>query len=211
MSNPYATPEPANYVSPDAVRAKDASMVNQVHVVGILQIVLGALELFMGAGLFIAAFFVTAAFADISAEVDTGELPPESVMMGMQAYYGIAGGLTSLMAVLRIIGGVGSFWFRGRIWMLVSLIGGLASILTCYCGPFSLGLAIYGLIVMFNPGVKQAYRMAAEGIPASEIRHRFMSAAYGQNPAPPMENPGPATNSPDSAAPNDGGSQEPDS
>lgn len=179
--NPYATPSPASeYSSPDGILAQEASKVNQVMVVGILQIVLGVMELGMGAVLLFSAFFMTYVFSEMSNQPGA-EPPPQMFIYGMQAYY-IAGGiLVSVFSLMRIGSGIGSFWFRGRTWMIISLIGGMASVLTCYCSIFSVGLGIYGLVVMFSSGVKKAYRLAAEGMPAAEIKQRFMAAGYGRS------------------------------
>jgi uncharacterized metal-binding protein len=92
---------------------------------------------------------------------------------------GIAGGLVLCFSILRIVTGIYSFGFKHRNLMLVSLIGGLITVFTCYCSLFSLGVGIYGLIVMLDPAVKQAYRLAAEGVPAEEIKARFARARYG--------------------------------
>jgi hypothetical protein len=50
--------------------------------------------------------------------------------------------------------------------------------LTCYCLPTSLGLMIYGLIVMFQPDVAQAFALADDGMPAEEIRARLSAQAW---------------------------------
>ncbi len=55
----------------------------------------------------------------------------------------------------------------------------MITMLTCYCAPFSVAIGIYGLIVMLDPAVKQAYSLREQGVPAEEIRARFARARYG--------------------------------
>jgi len=177
--NPYAAPDPSvNYARSDAVLAGEYGMVNQVTIVGILQIVLGAMELMMGALFVGMTFFFSFMFDEMQAQASSPP-PPDVMFLGIQVYYGIAGGLVLIFSIIRIAAGIRSFWFKSRTLMLVSLIGGMVSTLTCYCAPFSVGLGIYGLVVILNSGVSKAYRMAAEGVPPEEIKKRFAASAFG--------------------------------
>lgn len=105
--------------------------------------------------------------------------PPPAVMFGMGIGFGVLGALVFVFSILRIVSGIRSFWFVGRTMMMISLIGGMVTALTCYCAPFSLGVGIYGLIVMLNPAVVQAFKMASEGVSAEQIRAHFARARYG--------------------------------
>ncbi|MEZ6135343.1 MAG: hypothetical protein R3C53_10580 [Pirellulaceae bacterium] len=172
--NPYAA-TPASVDASDPAFAHypqigEAAMVNQVMVVGILQIVLGCMELMMAGTLFFGSFVIQ--YGAFSQGPAPG--PPPEALYVMLAYYWIVGGLVLVFSIMRIASGIGCFRFRGRTWMIVSLIGGTVSVLTCYCLPFTIGVCIYGCIVMFNSGVAKAFRMGREGVPAAEIKNRFM-------------------------------------
>jgi hypothetical protein len=171
--NPYAVAPPTlENNDREPVLAADGSMVNQVMVIGSLQIVLGALELLMGAGLLIFAFFMSDVFAAGGA-ADDANMPSDNFVFWMQAMYGGIGGVLAFFAAMRIVSGIAAFWFRWRGLMITSLICGLCSALTFYCAPMSIGLAIYGLVVMLNSGVAKAYRLGRQGMPAAEIRRQF--------------------------------------
>ena len=174
--NPYAASIPQNSFDPNSP-FQGGGLVNQILVVGILQIVLGVMELMM-AGLLI---FYAVLFGFVMPNMDNGnreEIPPEA-MFWIAIGCGAAGAIVLVFAVLRIVSGTYSFWFKQRTMMMVSLIGGMVTVFTCYCALFSVGVGIYGLIVMWDPGVRQAYRMAAEGVSAEEIKARFARARYG--------------------------------
>lgn len=174
--NPYAATTPQTTFDPNALPGS-SGMVNQVMVVGILQIVFGAMELLMG-GLLL---FYAGIFAFVMPNIDNAgsEAPPPEVMFWGSIGLAIAGGLVFCVSILRIVTGIYSFWFKQRTLMLVSLISGFITIFTCYCSLFSLGVGIYGLIVMLDPAVKQAYRLSAEGVPAEEVKARFARARFG--------------------------------
>lgn len=174
--NPYAAPSTQTPFDPNAL-PYSTGMVNQVMVVGILQIVFGAMELLMS-GLLL---FYAVLFAFVLPNMDNAgnEAPPPEVMFWGSIGLGLAGGVVLVFSILRIVSGIYSFWFKRRTLMFVSLIGGMVTVLTCYCSLFSLGVGIYGLIVMLDPAVKHAYRMAEEGVPAEEIKARFARARYG--------------------------------
>ncbi len=174
--NPYAAITPQTSYDANTIPAS-GGLVNQVMVVGVLQIVLGALELMMGGLLlFYAVMF---AFVMPNIEDRTEDLPPPEAMFWISIGLAVAGLIISGFAILRIFTGINGFWFKRRTMMLVSLLGGMVTILTCYCSLFSLGVGIYGMVVMLDPAVRLAYQLSAEGVPAEEIRARFARARYG--------------------------------
>ena len=174
--NPYAATTPQAPFDPNGLPSS-SGMVNQVMVVGILQIVFGAMELLMG-GLLL---FYAVLFAFVMPNIDNqpGNAPPPEVMFWGSIGLAVAGGVVLCFSILRIVTGIYSFWFKRRTMMLFSLIGGMVTVFTCYCSLFSLGVGIYGLIVMLDPAVKQAYRLSAEGVSAEEIKARFARARFG--------------------------------
>ena len=162
--NPYAATVPQISHDPTALPI-GSGLVNQVMVVGILQIVIGVMELLMGGLLlFYAVFF---SFIMPNMENQGGNVPPPEAMLWLSIGCGVGGVIVLAVSILRIVAGIYSFWFKQRTLMLASLIGGMVTILTCYCSLFSLGIGIYGLIVMIDPAVRLAYRLSADGVPAA--------------------------------------------
>ncbi|MDZ4848570.1 MAG: hypothetical protein SGI77_04700 [Pirellulaceae bacterium] len=178
-NNPYANPFAAKDVVADYVPGplpQQNGMISHVMVIGILQIVLGCLELFMGAVLIFYAVFFTAILPNMK---NQSPPPPPEMMFWMSIGFGVGGVIVAIFSLLRILSGITSFRFRGRTLMITSLIGGMITSLTCYCAPFSIGLGVYGLIVMMHPGVIKAYEMGTSGMAASEIKTRFARAQFG--------------------------------
>ena len=174
--NPYAATVPQIPFDPNALPGS-SGLVNQVMVVGILQIVFGAMELLMGGFLlFYAVFF---AFIMPNMPNAATNSPPPEAMFWISIGFAVGGIIVFGFSILRIVSGIYSFWFKQRRLMMISLIGGMVTVFTCYCSLFSLGVGIYGLIVMLDPAVRQAYRLSAEGVPAEEIKARFARARFG--------------------------------
>ncbi len=174
--NPYAAMPSSSMAESPAALVADAGMVGHMQVISILQIVFGVMELFMGGILLFYGVF----FSVMAPSMNNGPSPPPpELMLAMGIGSGILGGLVFLFSILRIVAGIRSFWFAGRTMMMISLIGGMITAFTCYCAPFSIGLGIYGLVVMLNPAVKQAFKMASEGMPPEQIRAHFARARYG--------------------------------
>jgi len=174
--NPYAASMAPPATDPNSIPV-GGGLVNQVMVVGILQIVLGALEFMMACLLIFYAVFFAFVMPNME-NANNQEMPPEA-MFWISIGCAIGGAVVLVFSVLRITSGVYSFWFKQRTMMMVSLIGGMVTVFTCYCSLFSIGVGIYGLIVMLDPAVKQAYLMAAGGVNAEEIKARFARARYG--------------------------------
>jgi len=86
---------------------------------------------------------------------------------------GTAGVLSIVAGVLNIVGGIRALKYRGRGLVLTALFFNVLPIFTIYCAPTSLGLLIYGLIVMFNRDVAAAFAMGDSGMAPLEIRARF--------------------------------------
>ena len=184
--NPFSDHAPNPYAATTAQVTNDPNglpmptsggLVNHVMVVGILQIVFGVMELVMGVFLIFYSFL----FSMILPNMKNGGAapPPPEMIFWFSLGFGIGGGIVILFSLLRILSGIYCFWFKNRTLTLISLIGGLVTSLTCYCSPFSIGIGVYGMVVMFDFAVKQAYQLSAEGVSAEEIRARFARARYG--------------------------------
>jgi hypothetical protein len=183
--NPYQVPEVSQPsggpVIDAALAANGYGMMNQLTILGILQIVQGILEALMG-GLLVVMAFIMPQFAMPGPQTPSNAM----VMYFITIYYGVAGGLTLFFGVLRIFAGTTSFWIKGRLLMYISLVGGLASCLTIYCTLTSIPLLIYGIIVLKHPAVKMAYQMAKKGMTAREIRDAFGYARYQRPSSAPV-------------------------
>ncbi len=149
-------------------------MVRQVPVVAVLSIVQGALECL--AGVFYAAMgpMMRTILENVARQQPEARTElPTGFAAGMTAFY-VAGGLVVLaVGVLRIVAGIRGLSYRGRVLGIVSLAAGLLSVLTCYCLPTSLALAVYGLIVYLNADVARAFEMGEQGASKAEVQAAF--------------------------------------
>jgi hypothetical protein len=75
--------------------------------------------------------------------------------------------------ILGVWGGIRMMKFRGYKLGIIALSGGLLTIFGCYCAPTAIALFIYGLIVMLNPQVKQAFEMGEQGRSPADIQNHF--------------------------------------
>ena len=151
-------------------------MVTQVPVIGILMIVNGSLTTLMG--LLLAAvgpIMFTAIKMDGQGGIPPGE---ENVLTAVSIGYTTLGLLVLTAGILNIIGGIRACNFRGRNFAIVALFFNLLPVFTCYCSMTSIGLMIWGLIVMFNPDTARAFELAEEGYTPDEIKQRAQRAAY---------------------------------
>ena len=174
--NPYQAPHATGLgVGTGVPLSTGRGMVGHVPVVGILMIVQGALEAVVGVGLAAMAFVMPMMMkAELQrAGAPAGGPSPEQFQWIMGAVYGGMGLFLVALATLRIVAGLGNLKYRRRVLGLVSLLGGMATVFTCYCAPTAIGLAVYGLIVYFNPQVTQAFAMGQSGTSKDVIEATF--------------------------------------
>ncbi len=173
--NPFASSDLAGNNPSQSPQGYDPNqprrgLVNQVRVMAVLNAVQGGLEcvlalVYLGlGGMFIA----------MKAEIAQQQAQPGNPMEAQMAnllpiFFFILGGVLLLLAVLRVIAGVLNFSFRGRVLGIVTMLLGLASSLTLYCAPTSIGIAVYGLIVLFNRPVAEAFEMRAQGSTSDQV------------------------------------------
>ena len=171
--NPYATPPRAAAADVQTYQGFSGrglpSTVQQVMVVSILQIVVGALELLVSA--------ILAVYTGILGAMSTGAIEmPEGeeealfvfgIISAVMLFFGSA---IFIAAVLRIWSGIAGFKFKRRKIALFASVLGMTSALTMYCSVFSIGMLIYGLIIYFDRNVKRAYEMAEQGMTPDQIR-----------------------------------------
>lgn len=145
-------------------------MVGQVTVVSILMIVQAGLTLI--AGLFLT---VMGPAMFTMARLDKGpkNRTDETMLMVIAAIYLILGLTVLLSSILTLVAGIRALKFRGRTMAIVALFSNIIPVFTFYCAPTSLGVMIYGLIVMFNRDVAQAFEMADKGMSPRDIQDEF--------------------------------------
>lgn len=160
-------------------------MVGQVQVVGILMIVQGALASLMG---LLLAVVGPAMFALTAADRKAGRMSHEDEIMLtiMPIIYLVIGLVVLIAGVLNLIAGIRLQKFRGRTFALVALFANILPLMTCYCAPTSIGMMVYGLIVLFNSEVARAFQLATEGMSPADIRAQFRPGgdSYGRAARP---------------------------
>ena len=171
--NPYATPPRAAAADVQTYQGFSGrglpSTVQQVMVVSILQIVVGALELLVSA--------ILAVYTGILGAMSTGAIEmPEGeeealfvfgIISAVMLFFGSA---IFIAAVLRIWSGIAGFKFKRRKMSIFASVLGTTSALTMLCSIFSIGMLIYGLIIYLNRDVRRAYEMAEQGMTPDQIR-----------------------------------------
>ena len=180
MDNPYASPNPTNLfgdLSPKGAPggARERGLVGHVRVLGILMLVHGVLALMCGLMFVAMAVFFPMLFASIEPPPNAraGEPPPEVIGWIMGGVYGGIGLITSIAGGLQIYTGYQTYLFRKRQLGIVSLILGAGASLSCYCSITAIGLLIYGLIVLLNASVKEAFELGAQGYAPDQIDAMF--------------------------------------
>jgi hypothetical protein len=87
--------------------------------------------------------------------------------------FGIVGGVIVIIAFLHFIAAYLGFTYKGRVFGIVTMIAGLLSMFSCYCAPTAIGLAVYGMIIYFNPAVTKAFALGKSGMKKQEILSHF--------------------------------------
>jgi hypothetical protein len=167
--NPFQAPNFADYPQPSfkiSSAGLSSSIVIQLRVLAIMLIVHGVLCTLMG--------FIYLVLAVVMPTLlggpDAGQKPPPPELKTfLLAVYAGAGGASLLAGLMQIFAGVQMLWLKGRVAGYLALVSCLLSCLTCYCLPTSLGLGIYGLIILLNKTSSLAYELAAEGKSYDEI------------------------------------------
>jgi hypothetical protein len=139
-------------------------LVGHVPIIATLLIVQGILEFCLG------AFF--SAFAAL-----TFVLPAEALAgissSGLIILMAVIGVLGIVCGALRVAAGLYNWSYRRRTLGITALGVGLATILTGYCAPTAIALAIYGLIVYVNESVVSAFELGTQGRSKAEIQAAF--------------------------------------
>ncbi len=81
-----------------------------------------------------------------------------AMRMFLHGIYGGIGCVALVAGLLNVFAGIRNYRFRSRTLGIVALIGGLASVLFCWCLPLSVGVMIYGLIIYLGQDGERAFR-----------------------------------------------------
>jgi len=173
--NPYSFQETPSAQMPGDVQR---GLVHHVTALSILIIVQGSLVTLFGLGLTAMAVVMPAilkAQGGMPRQVGmpAGPPMPGGVELILLAVYGGMGVVSLAIGAMGVWAGIRMLKFRGRTLGFVALSSGLLTIAGCYCLPTAIGLFIYGLIVLLNESVRQAFEMGEQGYTANEIQNHF--------------------------------------
>lgn len=170
--NPYEPPgqtQPPNWHTHDfrepaqpGVSPLGRGLVGHVPIVATLLLVQGAFEI-----LFALFFLGTFAIFQLSNDKELKSLQPLGVLMAIVSVPAIVCGS------LRLVAGYCNFRFQRRLLGMVALCAGLLTMITGYCAPTAIALAIYGLVVYLNDSVMAAFAMGQAGRTPAQIQAAF--------------------------------------
>jgi ABC-type branched-subunit amino acid transport system permease subunit len=158
--NPYSSPMSQGSFPTGNQPAPGDGFINQVPVVGILMGVAGGTELLMGLFLIGCSIFVPQLLAQAPAGQQQ-QLSPDEAEFASQFLFWIYLGMGSggvVGGLLRLVAGIQVFRFRSHTLGIIGSFAGLLAITTCYCSPLSVGISIYGLIVLFQSPVRAEFQ-----------------------------------------------------
>jgi hypothetical protein len=153
-------------------------MVAQVRVVSILMIIYGGLLALAGVAI---ALFWPFMFAMVAMDKRGMRQNDQTTFTVMTIIFGVIGLLILAVGVLHVVAGIRCLKFRGRVLALVALFCNLVALPTGYCSIFALGMAIYGLVVMFDADVIRGFELGEQGVEPEQIliecapRHTYRS------------------------------------
>jgi len=142
----------------------DRGLIGHVPIIALLLIAQGILELLfctLGFGFLSLVYFVP------QKELET--------FRGLGILLAAISAPTLISGLLRIAAGIFNFRYRRRGLGITALLFGLVTMMTAYCAPTAIALAVYGLVVYFNEPVMMAFRMGDSGRPISEVRSAYLT------------------------------------
>lgn len=183
MSNPYESPlqlAPASHKEPGPLPPpQEPGLAGHIRVVAVLMMVQGFFEVAFGAMMTIMAFVfprmlgaMVAADAELQAEGGPDPESAASIMMVIYLVMGLAGVIPGLA---HLVAGFRNVLYKGRKLGLIALGAGLVTLPMMICFPTALILAIYGMIVYFNPGAFAAFQMGEQGYSGEAIYATFFA------------------------------------
>lgn len=165
--NPYQPPNWSSdhFRDPAALAASiDRGLISHVPIIAMLLIAQGVCELIFGSFGF-----------GFLALVYWGPKKELEGMRGLGLLFAAISVPCLIIGLLRIVSGLFNLHYRRRGLGIVALGVGLLTMLTGYCAPTGIALAIYGLIVYVNEPVILAFQMGDSGRPLSEIRTAYLT------------------------------------
>ncbi|MEQ1905112.1 MAG: hypothetical protein ABL888_13065 [Pirellulaceae bacterium] len=157
--NPYSSPMSQGSFPTGNQPPPGDGFIKQVPIIGILMGVAGGMELLMGGFLIGCSFFVPQLLGQVNAGQQQ-QLSPDEAEFASQFLFWIYLGMGLggvLGGLLRLVAGIQVFRFRSHTLGIIGNLAGLLSISTCYCTPLSIGITIYGLIVLFQSPVRAEF------------------------------------------------------
>ena len=173
--NPFQAPQqPPPGQPPIGAPNLGRSYISQVPVISALMIAQGVLLLIFAILMIGYAIFFTRLDAFMPPEA---QAEFQAQMQGQQFIIAIVAGVFAggilILSIMHFFAAYLGFKYRRRVFGIVTMIIGLGATLTCYCAPTAIGLAVYGMIVYFNPAVAQAFTMGDAGVSKQDIMARF--------------------------------------
>ncbi|MCI0684818.1 MAG: hypothetical protein L0Y71_22200 [Gemmataceae bacterium] len=155
-------------------------MVPQVTVIGILMIVNGALCVLYGLLLiFVGPLMLSFMnFQGAPPQAQPQIQQAQQMFQIVSIVYIVLGAVVAIAGCMNIAGGIAAVKFRSRTFVITALFFNIVPTFTCYCTLTSLGLMIWGLIVMFQGDVAHAFSLGASGYTADEIKRRMAEREY---------------------------------
>lgn len=152
--NPYAPPEAKPGGGP-VFSPTPSSFVGQVPLLGGLMIAQAVIEFAFGLFFVAMAFVVPAILAtDPNFKKASGPISMVNFLFGT---YLVMGATAVAVGLLRCASGILVTRYRSRGLAIAANSLGLLAMVTVYCAPTAIALGIYGLIVLLNPAVAQAF------------------------------------------------------
>lgn len=97
----------------------------------------------------------------------------ETVMFIVSIVCIVMSAAAGILSLLHFVAAYFGFNYKHRVFGIAVMILGLSTILTFYCAPTSIGLAVYGLIIYFNPAVVKAFQLRKSGMGKQEMLAQF--------------------------------------
>ena len=91
----------------------------------------------------------------------------------ISAICGVISGCAFILGAMHFVAAYLGFSYKNRVFGITTMILGLGATLTFYCAPTAIGLAVYGLIIYFNPAVVKAFQLRKSGKSKLEILAEF--------------------------------------
>lgn len=157
-------------------------MVHQIRVVAVLLMVHGVLAFAMGLlyiGMGLLMPYVTSASG--------GPFRGGNQQLAFQTMFWVyfaMGGPALIAGGVQVVAGWRAYDLRSRRLAIAAVLSGVIASSTCYCAPTAIMMAIYGLVVLLNSTVAQAFAWRAEGAAAHQVFARLFAPYAQWSPSP---------------------------